>query len=166
MALTNFFEVHGTGTRAGDPTKALGIQQAFKDRPRRYPLRIGAVKTNIGHLEGGAGLAGLIKTILALKKGIIPLNAWFEKPNDSIDAAGWNLEVSFASGLSDPVLTAAKFPIVPIPWPTEGLSRDSVSPFGFGNNCINVACAENTVPYQIHVIPTSSWAQIKHHLVW
>lgn len=63
MALTNFFEAHGTGTRAGDPIEALCIQQAFKDRPRRYPLRIGAVKKNIGHLEEAASLAGLIKTI-------------------------------------------------------------------------------------------------------
>lgn len=96
MALTNFFEAHGTGTRVGDPIEALGIHRAFKDRPRRHPLRIGAVKTNIGHLEGAAGLAGLIKTVLVLEKGIIPPNALFEKPNESIDAVGWNLEVSFA----------------------------------------------------------------------
>ncbi|KAL8803996.1 MAG: hypothetical protein Q9200_006002 [Gallowayella weberi] len=120
MALTNFFEAHGTGTRVGDPIEALGIHQAFKNRPKCHPLRIGAVKTNVGHLEGAAGLAGLIKTVLVLEKGIIPPNALFEKANDSIDATEWNLE----------------FPVEPVPWPTDGLRRASVSSFGFGgSNC-------------------------------
>lgn len=119
MTLTDFFEAHGTGTRVGDPIEALGIHSAFKDRPRRYPLRIGAVKTNIGHLEGAAGLAGLIKTILVMEKGIIPPNAWFEKPNESIDSEGWNLEVSFGqaqviSCLQQPSFQSSRFPGRPI----------------------------------------------------
>ncbi|KAL8709002.1 MAG: hypothetical protein Q9220_006211 [cf. Caloplaca sp. 1 TL-2023] len=116
MGLTQFFEAHGTGTSIGDPTEAFGIYSAFKDRPNCHPLRIGAVKTNIGHLEGASGLAGLIKTILVVEKGVIPPNVWFEKPNKAIDCAKWNIE--------------------PIPWPTDGLRRASVSSFGFGgSNC-------------------------------
>ena len=53
----------------------------------------GALKSNIGHLEGGAGIAGLIKTILVLERGIIPPNANFEKLNPRIDAAALNIKV-------------------------------------------------------------------------
>ena len=60
----------------------------------------GAVKSNFGHLEGGSGLAGLIKTILVLEKGIIPPNANFECLNPKIDAKGLNLEVKNFTRLS------------------------------------------------------------------
>ena len=93
MGRTAFFEAHGTGTPVGDPTEARGIHLAFEDRSRLHPLYVGAVKSNIGHLEGASGLAGLIKAALAVEKGIIPPNAWFEKPNEAIDSTEWNLEV-------------------------------------------------------------------------
>ena len=57
----------------------------------------GALKSNIGHLEGGAGIAGLIKTILVLERGIIPPNANFEKLNPRIDAAALNIKVRIHS---------------------------------------------------------------------
>lgn len=53
----------------------------------------GAVKGNIGHLEGASGLAGVIKTVLILERGIIPPNANFEKLNPKVDAGGWGLQV-------------------------------------------------------------------------
>ncbi|KAL9639081.1 MAG: hypothetical protein Q9204_001255 [Flavoplaca sp. TL-2023a] len=120
VGFTDFFEAHGTGTPVGDPTEARGIHQAFKDRSRLYPLHVGAVKSNIGHLEGSSGLAGLIKAALAVEKAIIPPNAWFEKLNKSIDSMEWNL----------------KFPNKPADWPRDGLRRASVNSFGFGgSNC-------------------------------
>ena len=94
MADTAFFEAHGTGTPVGDPIEANAISQAFRDaRHRGQPLYIGALKSNIGHLEGCSGLAGLIKTILALEKAIIPPNIWFEKANPKILIDEWNIKV-------------------------------------------------------------------------
>jgi acyl transferase domain-containing protein len=85
MRSTRFFESHGTGTPIGDPTEAAAIREAFSPHiSSERPLYIGALKSNIGHLEGGAGVAGLIKTIFVLEHGVIPPNTWFEKPNPAI----------------------------------------------------------------------------------
>lgn len=93
LSSTSFFEAHGTGTPIGDPTEISGIQGAFQERVDDKPLYIGAVKTNIGHLGGASGLAGLIKTVLVLEKGIIPPNVWFEKQNPLIDPSICNIKV-------------------------------------------------------------------------
>ena len=94
LKTTRFFEAHGTGTAIGDPTEASAISAVFKsERSPTEPLYIGAVKPNIGHLEGGSGLASLIKTIMVLEKGIIPPNIWFEKPNPKIPVEDWNIKV-------------------------------------------------------------------------
>ena len=76
------------------------------------------MKSNIGHLEGGSGIAGIVKTILVLEKGLIPPNANFEHLNPNIDAEFLNLRV----------------PTDLIPWPTKGLRRASVASFGFGGS--------------------------------
>ncbi|KAI9742337.1 MAG: hypothetical protein M1818_003870 [Claussenomyces sp. TS43310] len=112
---TGFFEAHGTGTPIGDPREAGAIGTVFKDH-RTDPLVVGAVKSNIGHLEGASGLAGLIKTILILERGVIPRNIWFEKLNPDIPAEEWKL----------------KFPTETTIWPREGLRRASVNSFGYG----------------------------------
>ncbi|HEY7414662.1 MAG TPA: type I polyketide synthase [Ktedonobacteraceae bacterium] len=80
-----YVETHGTGTSVGDPVelKALGSVLA-EDRPSRCPCIIGSVKTNIGHTEGAAGLAGLIKVALCLKHKAIPPNLHFHEPNPAI----------------------------------------------------------------------------------
>ena len=95
MTPTRFFEAHGTGTLAGDPIEANAIGAAFgRCRSSDDPLFIGAVKSNIGHLEGCSGLAGVIKTILVLEKGIVPPIAGFKTVNDGIDAHKLRLCVS------------------------------------------------------------------------
>ena len=95
--LTRYFEAHGTGTPAGDPIEARAVAAAFKDqRPLGEPLYIGAVKSNIGHLEGASGIAGLIKTILVLENGLIPRNLWFHNVNPEIRTKDWNIEVPSA----------------------------------------------------------------------
>src|SRR5205085_719485 len=66
-----FFEMHGTGTPAGDPIEAAAVGRAL-GQVRQQPLPIGSVKTNIGHLEAASGMAGLIKTALALEHGTLP----------------------------------------------------------------------------------------------
>ncbi|KAL1860346.1 Highly reducing polyketide synthase 40 [Diaporthe australafricana] len=86
MAHTRYFEAHGTGTPIGDPIEAIAVGKAFEDfRSTSDPLYMGAVKSNVGHLEGASALAGVIKAVLVLEKGIIPPNANFEHLNPKID---------------------------------------------------------------------------------
>ncbi|RYO87630.1 hypothetical protein DL762_004174 [Monosporascus cannonballus] len=94
MRHTRFFEAHGTGTAVGDPIEARAIGEAFYQyRSKEDPIYVGAVKSNLGHLEGTSGLAGVVKTILALERGVIPPNTNFETLNPQIDADFFNLKV-------------------------------------------------------------------------
>ena len=84
----SYVEAHGTGTRLGDPIEVAALSKAFRSftDKKRY-CKIGSVKTNIGHLDSAAGVAGLIKTILALENEKIPPSLNFKKPNPDIDFA-------------------------------------------------------------------------------
>ncbi|KAL2272316.1 hypothetical protein FJTKL_06945 [Diaporthe vaccinii] len=114
---TGYFEAHGTGTAAGDPLETAAVGRVFaSSRKPGQPLYIGSVKSNIGHLEGGAGLAGLIKALYMLERGQIPANLWLQKINPKINLDGWGLAV----------------PTSLTPWPTSGLRRISVNSFGYG----------------------------------
>lgn len=89
-----YVEAHGTGTAAGDPIETSALGEVFgAGRERGRELLIGSVKSNIGHLESGAGIAGIIKCALCLKHGAAPPNLHFEKPNPAIDLEGWRLKV-------------------------------------------------------------------------
>ncbi len=82
----NFIEAHGTGTKLGDPIEISGLSYAFANfTSKKQFCALGAVKTNIGHLEATSGLAGLIKAILCLKHRQLPPNIHFHKPNPFID---------------------------------------------------------------------------------
>lgn len=82
----SYIEAHGTGTRLGDPIEIQALTQAFRaNTQRRGYCAIGSVKTNIGHADTAAGVAGLIKTVLALKHRQILPSLNFEKPNPEID---------------------------------------------------------------------------------
>src|SRR5690606_21635325 len=90
----SYIEVHGTGTALGDPIEIQGIRRAFADAESdstRKPCWLGSVKTNLGHLEAAAGLAGLLKTVLALQNREIPASLNFHKLNPHIDLAGSGL---------------------------------------------------------------------------
>ena len=92
---TDYVEAHGTGTAAGDPVEAEAISKVFaENRSIDKPVYVGSVKTNIGHLEAGSGLAAMVKTIFALEEGVIPPNINFEKPNKDIPLEKWRLKVS------------------------------------------------------------------------
>lgn len=82
----SYVEAHGTGTRVGDPIEISGLTQAFRRTTSREGYcAIGSVKTNIGHLDSAAGVAGLIKIVLALENREIPPSLHFESPNPHID---------------------------------------------------------------------------------
>jgi 3-oxoacyl-(acyl-carrier-protein) synthase/acyl carrier protein len=108
-----FIECHGTGTSLGDPIETNAIAQIFGSRKSSIPLYLGALKTNIGHLESAAGVAALIKTILALRKRQIPRNLNFSSLNPKVELVG-------------PLLLATKNTATP------DLSVAGVSSFGFG----------------------------------
>lgn len=95
---TAFVECHGTGTQAGDTRELMAISNSLcETRAAENPIIVGSIKTNIGHLEGGAGIAGLVKGILAVENGIIPKHINFEAPgNPAINFEGWKVKVRYA----------------------------------------------------------------------
>ncbi|CAL8576082.1 hypothetical protein XPA_001973 [Xanthoria parietina] len=115
-----FFEAHGTGTKAGDPKEAAAISKCFTGAgDSDTPLYVGSVKTVIGHTEGAAGLAGLLKGSAVIQNGYIPPNLLFNSLNPDIEP--------FYKGLHVPTALT--------PWPElpEGVPRRvSVNSFGFG----------------------------------
>ncbi|KAG8159880.1 hypothetical protein KVR01_010517 [Diaporthe batatas] len=121
---TGYVEAHGTGTQAGDPLEAKAILATI-GKNRSSELFVGSVKTNIGHLEGAAGVAGVIKAALIVERGIIPPNLWFEKLNPQID-------------LPENV----KIPTEATPWSNPGPRRASINSFGFGGANAHVILEE------------------------
>ena len=84
----DYLEAHGTGTKLGDPTEVNAAAAVYgRGREADRPLLIGSVKTNIGHLAAAAGAAGLIKVLLAMRRGVIPKHLNLRNPNPQID---WN----------------------------------------------------------------------------
>jgi acyl transferase domain-containing protein len=91
---TSYVEAHGTGTAAGDPIEAASLSKVFaRERPSDEPLKVGSIKSNIGHLEGGSGIAAVVKTVLMLEKGLILPNFNFKKANPRIPMQDWKIEV-------------------------------------------------------------------------
>src|SRR5262249_5638188 len=81
----SYIEAHGTGTPLGDPIEMRALGAVYgKDRAKDDPLVVGSVKTNFGHLEGAAGIAGLMKVVLALQHETIPPHLHFTQPNPHI----------------------------------------------------------------------------------
>ena len=87
-----FVEAHGTGTAVGDPIEAHALAEALC-ADRTTPLPIGSVKTNLGHMETAAGVAGLVKALLVLERGQIPPSLHFKTPSPHIDFEGLKLRV-------------------------------------------------------------------------
>ena len=96
----DYLEAHGTGTAVGDPIEINAVARVYgKDRKADQPLLVGSVKTNLGHLESAAGIAGLIKAVLVLQRGVIPKHLHFKDPNPSLD---WNeLPLQVTSSMMD-----------------------------------------------------------------
>ncbi|MBW4609141.1 MAG: acyltransferase domain-containing protein [Hassallia sp. WJT32-NPBG1] len=126
-----YIEAHGTGTSLGDPIEVAALTQAFRANTQQKGFcAIGSVKTNIGHLDTAAGVAGLIKTVLALKHQQIPPSLHFETPNPQIDFANSPFYVN--NKLSQ--------------WQTNGIPRRAgVSSFGIGGTNAHVILEEAPV---------------------
>jgi amino acid adenylation domain-containing protein len=130
-AAIGYAEAHGTGTPVGDPIEARALGTVLSEgRPPNRPCLVGSVKTNIGHLEAGSGIAGLIKTALVLVHRRIPANLHFEEPNPEIDFEALKLRV----------------PVVAEPWPDgDGPAIAVVNSFGYGGTNANVVLQEAPV---------------------
>ncbi|MFC8246582.1 SDR family NAD(P)-dependent oxidoreductase [Streptomyces chartreusis] len=129
----DYVEAHGTGTLLGDPMEAGSLGAVIgTGRPADQPLLIGSVKSNLGHLEGAAGIIGLIKTVLALHHGRIPPSLHFRSPNPHIDFTGLRLRVVTA----------------PTVWPAQDRrpARAGVSAFGFGGTNAHVILEQAPPP--------------------
>ncbi len=120
----DYVEAHGTGTLLGDPIEARALGTVLgRGRPEDSPLLIGSVKTNLGHTEAAAGIAGFIKTVLAVQHGQIPPNQHFETANPHIPFTDLRMKV---------VDTQTE-------WPATGHPRRAgVSSFGFGGTNAHV----------------------------
>ena len=91
----DYLECHGTGTELGDPIEVRAAASAYGEgRDPDRPLLLGSVKTNIGHLEAAAGIAGLIKAVLALEHGVIPKHLNLITPSPHIDWDGLPVRVT------------------------------------------------------------------------
>jgi acyl transferase domain-containing protein/acyl carrier protein len=122
-----YVEAHGTGTPLGDPIEMRALANALtSDRSDTAPLLIGSVKTNIGHLEAGAGVAGLIKAALVAKHGFIPANLHFETPNRHVSLADLRIDV----------------PATGRPFPDGERRVVGVNSFGFGGTNAHVVLAQ------------------------
>ncbi len=145
----SYVEAHGTGTSLGDPIEVGALASVLCDPHRNWenPLAIGSVKTNIGHLEAGAGIASLIKVVMSLHHEEIPPNLHFYTPNPHIP---WN-----------------EFPLVvptsPMPWPRGEQPRIAgVSSFGMSGTNAHVLLEE--APIQLKVTAKDSLERPIHIL--
>lgn len=127
-----FVEMHGTGTKAGDPIEATAVNNALGGkRTARNPLYVGSAKSNIGHLEGASGMVSLIKATMMLDNGLMLPNADFKKPNPNIPFNDWHMKV----------VTSTR------PWP-RGKKYASVSNYGFGGTNAHAVLEKPPPPSQ------------------
>jgi acyl transferase domain-containing protein len=122
-----YVEAHGTGTPVGDPVEMRALANALTaERSPAHPLVIGSVKTNIGHLEAGAGIAGLIKAALIVRTGYIPANLHLKNPTSHVCIEDLRLEIPAAGR----------------PFPACDRRIAGVNSFGFGGTNAHVVLAE------------------------
>ena len=123
----DYVEAHGTGTPLGDPIEVNALSAIYGNRPKTDPLHIGSVKTNFGHAEGAAGIAGLIKVVLALQAKQIPPHLHLKQPTPHIS---WDK-------------TSLDIPTQLMPWRSRGKRRmAAVSAFGFSGTNGHIIVAE------------------------
>ena len=122
-------EAHGTGTSLGDPIELKALAPIYARKQRTAPLQIGSVKTNLGHLEAAAGIAGLIKSLLMVRHGLIPPHLHLRQPTPYVNWDDWSLQI----------------PTSPTPWPHQDgrPRRAAVSSFGFSGTNAHVVLEQS-----------------------
>jgi len=138
-AQVSYVEAHGTGTALGDPVEAQALAEAL-GAGRTVPLHVGSVKSNIGHAESAAGIAGFIKAVLALRAGRIPPNLHFGRLNEHIagDAAGLLV------------------PTVPVDWPDTAARIAGVSAFGASGTNAHVVLEAGPAALTVPAAPVTA----------
>ncbi|MFJ8472832.1 amino acid adenylation domain-containing protein [Kitasatospora sp. NPDC094011] len=143
LSTVGYIEAHGTGTALGDPIETAGLSAAFRrlraergEAAAGTGCAIGSVKTNIGHLEAAAGIAGLFKVVLALRHDTIPASLHFREQNPYLELDGGPFEVAATAR--------------PWPRPTDAAGRElprrgGVSSFGFGGANAHIVLEEPPV---------------------
>lgn len=133
--MVDYIETHGTGTRLGDPVEFDALMGVYGNRTKDIPLILGSVKTNIGHLEGAAGIAGVIKAILMMHHGAIPPHLHLEEPNPFLRID--QMPVRIPTGFE--------------PWsPLDKPRVAAVSSFGFGGTNAHLILQEAPASEQSH----------------
>ncbi|RWX59195.1 polyketide synthase, partial [Mesorhizobium sp. M2A.F.Ca.ET.039.01.1.1] len=123
----SYIETHGTGTNLGDPIEIEALSAVFAGSPANVaPITLGSVKANIGHTIAASGVAGVIKTVMALKSRTLPPAVNFGTPNPEIDFG----RLPFA------------VPASAVPWKSEGPRRAGISSFGVGGTNAHVILEE------------------------
>ena len=138
-----YLEAHGTGTAVGDPIEVAALAEVYaKGRDPGNPLLLGSVKTNVGHMESAAGMAGLIKTVLAMRRGVIPKHLHFANPSPDIE---WD---------QLPVRVTAES----TPWPaTPGRPpRGAISSYGMSGTNAHIV-VEGVERTDVVGSPTEGW---------
>ncbi|WP_290058890.1 beta-ketoacyl synthase N-terminal-like domain-containing protein [Amycolatopsis solani] len=144
-AEVRLIEAHGSGTPLGDAIEVAALNRVYRDAPPGT-CALGSVKTNIGHLDAAAGVAGLIKTVLAVRHGVIPPNLHFTAPHPEVDLAGGPCFV----------------PVKATDWPESPRRVAGVSAFGLGGTNVHVVVEEAPAPGPRvtaegpHVLPVSA----------
>ncbi len=125
-----YVEGHGSATALGDPIEVSALRQAFARAGHGgRPCALGSIKSNVGHLNTAAGIAGLIKTVLALRHGTIPPSLHFERPNPQADFGPFHV------------------PVRALPWPPDlSPRRAGVSSFGLGGTNVHAVLEEAPEP--------------------
>ncbi len=126
----DYLEAHGTGTTVGDPIELNAAMTVYgRERESDQPLLVGSVKTNIGHLEAAAGIAGLIKAAMVVKSGLIPKHLHFKDPNPSLDWEQLPVQVTTET----------------MEWPYDGeqLRRAGVNSFGISGTNAHIVLEEH-----------------------
>ncbi|HLA34127.1 MAG TPA: beta-ketoacyl synthase N-terminal-like domain-containing protein, partial [Rhodocyclaceae bacterium] len=127
----DYVEAHGTGTELGDPIEVGAMRAVFGERDPQQPLLIGSVKTNLGHLNAAAGMAGLMKVVLMLQNEQVAPNLHFKQPSSRIRWQGFT----------------ARVPTELTPWPrSQRPRRAGVSSFGLSGTNVHVVLEEAPLP--------------------
>jgi len=146
----SYVEAHGTATPLGDPIEIEGLTMAFGGTSQKQFCALGSIKSNLGHLTAAAGVAGLIKTTLALYHRQLPASLGFRTPNSVIDFADSPFHVN--DTLRD--------------WVSSGPRRAGVSSFGVGGTNVHIVLEEHIPVGPVEAVSPSASQRPVHLAVW